>query len=133
MSHTKVFDSYALIAFFQNEPGADGIREILLEAEGKGRKVLLSVVNWGEIYYIIKRRNGESQAEQTMNDISRMAIDIIPADMEITKLAAHFKANHPMSYADCFAAALTKIKKAELVTGDKEFKSVEKEISISWI
>jgi ribonuclease VapC len=38
-----------------------------------------------------------------------------------------------MSYADCFAAALAIKKKCELITGDKEFKQVEKEIKIRWI
>ena len=35
-----------------------------------------------------------------------------------------------MAYADCFAAALAKLKNAELLTGDPEFKQVEKEIKI---
>jgi uncharacterized protein with PIN domain len=38
-----------------------------------------------------------------------------------------------MSYGDCFAAALAKLRKAELVTGDEEFGQIEKEIKILWI
>jgi hypothetical protein len=38
-----------------------------------------------------------------------------------------------MSYVDCFAAALAKLEKAELVSGDNEFKEVEKEVKILWI
>jgi predicted nucleic acid-binding protein len=38
-----------------------------------------------------------------------------------------------MSYGDCFAAALAKLRKAELVTGDEEFRQIEKEIKILWI
>jgi predicted nucleic acid-binding protein len=38
-----------------------------------------------------------------------------------------------MSYADCFAAALSKQKNAELLTGDPEFKAVEKDIKIHWL
>jgi predicted nucleic acid-binding protein len=38
-----------------------------------------------------------------------------------------------MSYADCFAAALAKCKKADLVTGDKEFMPLDGEIKIYWI
>jgi predicted nucleic acid-binding protein len=48
-------------------------------------------------------------------------------------MAATLKAHKKMSYADCFAAALAKMKKAELVTGDKEFKEVRKEVKILWI
>jgi predicted nucleic acid-binding protein len=38
-----------------------------------------------------------------------------------------------LAYADCFAAALAKIKKAELYTGDPEFKAVEKEVEVIWL
>lgn len=38
-----------------------------------------------------------------------------------------------MSYADCFAAALAKLRKAALVTGDKDFKQVEDEIKVHWV
>jgi predicted nucleic acid-binding protein len=38
-----------------------------------------------------------------------------------------------MSYADCFAAALAKQKKALLLTGDPEFKQVDSEITIDWL
>ena len=54
-------------------------------------------------------------------------------DLALAKQAASFKARHKMSYADCFAAALAKQKNAELITGDSEFKAVEKEIRIQWL
>jgi predicted nucleic acid-binding protein len=47
--------------------------------------------------------------------------------------AAIFKAKQRISYADAFAAALAKLRRAELVTGDAEFKVLEKEIRISWL
>ena len=54
-------------------------------------------------------------------------------DRTATFLAAHFKARYPISYADAFSAALTKIKDAELLTGDPEFKAVESEIRVHWL
>ena len=65
--------------------------------------------------------------------ISTLPIQIVPADLELAKQAAEFKASKKMSYADCFAAALAKLRKAELVTGDKEFKQVEGEVKILWL
>jgi len=53
--------------------------------------------------------------------------------VELARKAAEFKANKKMSYADCFAAALAKLRKAELVTGDPEFKQVEGDLKILWI
>ena len=62
-----------------------------------------------------------------------MPVEIVPADQALTHRAAIFKATHRMSYADCFAAALAKDRSAELVTGDTEFKQLEKEIKINWL
>jgi len=135
MSRVKVLDSNALIVFFQNEPGAEKVEQIIIEGitHQESRRNLLSVVNWGEIYYSIMRKQGEHTAEQKLRDIERMNIEIVPVDQELTKQAAHFKAKHSIAYADCFAAALAKMNKADLVTGDSEFKLVEKEINIIWI
>lgn len=36
-------------------------------------------------------------------------------------------------YADCFAAALAKLRNAERVTGDRDFKQIEAEIKIGWL
>ncbi len=38
-----------------------------------------------------------------------------------------------LNLVDAFAAALAKEKKAELITGDPEFKALEKEIKITWL
>ncbi|HSG43561.1 MAG TPA: PIN domain-containing protein [Anaerolineales bacterium] len=62
-----------------------------------------------------------------------MAIEIVDTDWELTRQAAEFKANGNISFSDCFAAALAKTKKAELITGDKKFMILESEIKISWI
>jgi predicted nucleic acid-binding protein len=68
-------------------------------------------------------------------DLSRLPIDIVGVgdDLTLARQAAIFKATHKMSYADCFAAALAKARNAELITGDPEFKELEKEIKIGWL
>ena len=62
-----------------------------------------------------------------------MNIDIVDADWPLTRQAAAFKARGNIAYGDCFAAALAKNRKAELITGDPEFKALEGEIKISWL
>jgi hypothetical protein len=62
-----------------------------------------------------------------------MAIEVIDADWALTRQAASFKVNGNISYGDCFAAALAKVKKADLVTGDKEFRPLEEQIKIQWM
>ncbi|MGO8837674.1 MAG: type II toxin-antitoxin system VapC family toxin [Limisphaerales bacterium] len=130
---TKVLDSWALIAFFEDEPAAETVEKILEQAAAERHKLLMSVVNWGEVYYNTAREVSEAAAEQKIREIAAMPIEIIPADLSQTHQAAIYKATKKMSYADCFGAALARIKNAEFVTGDPEFREIEKEIKINWL
>ena len=133
---TKVLDSWALMAFFEDEPAAEDVENLLARADAGRDKLLLCVVNWGEIYYNIMRKTSTEAAEQKALEIAGLSIEIIPVDgmnLELARQAAIYKATKKMSYADCFAAALAKIRKAELVTGDPEFKQVEDEVRIGWL
>jgi predicted nucleic acid-binding protein len=130
---TKVLDSYALMAFFEDEPGADFVRGLIHKAVESDTNLLMSVVNLGEVWYAIARTNSAELADQYVHEIKGMGIEIIDVDWALTRQAAAFKANGNISYGDCFAAALAKNRKAELVTGDKEFKPLEGEIKLSWL
>ena len=79
------------------------------------------------------RAGGKAVADDVAADLSRMPIELVEADLHLAKQAAIYKAGNKLSYADAFAAALAKIKSAELVTGDAEFKPLEKEIKIHWL
>jgi predicted nucleic acid-binding protein len=133
---TMVLDAHALMVLFNDEPGADEVEKILLEAESGSPKLLMSVVNWGEIYYSILRGASQEIADSKSHEIAGMQIEIVPVDardLELVRQAAVFKATRKMSYADCFAAALAKIKNAELVTGDREFKQLARDVKIHWL
>lgn len=132
---TKVLDSWALMSFFNDEPSAGEVEKLLVKASEDKLKLLLSVVNWGEIYYSVMRTNSQDLAEQKAREIAALPIELVPlaGDLELVRQAAIFKATKKMSYADCFAAALAKVQNVELVTGDQEFKEVEKEIKVAWL
>ena len=129
----RVLDSYSLIAYIEGEDGKDTMIEVFRSARDSGRACLLSVVNWGEVYYITLREMGPQRADEVAHLISTLPIHIVPADLELAKQAAILKARKKMSYADCFAAALAKHRRVELVTGDKEFRQVEGELKILWL
>ena len=129
----RVLDAHSLLAYYQGEAGEETMIEIFRSARESGGRLLLSTVNWGEVFYATLRTFGSVRAEQIANSISRLLIEIVPADLELARQAAVFKASRKMSYADCFAAALAKLRKAELVTGDKEFQQLETEVKILWI
>lgn len=131
---TKVLDSWAVIALFNEEPAADEVEKLLHSATSGRHTLLMHVINWGEIYYTTLRRGGEPAAKAVVADISQMPIHIVEfADLGFVKQAAIFKATKKLSYADCFAAALAKLRRCELVTGDREFKLLESEIKLAWL
>lgn len=133
MNELKALDSYALIAYFENEPGGEGVKELLKSANESGVPLLLTRVNWGEVLYIRWRSGGEEEARKLIGDLDVLPIEIVEIDQDLTFLAASFKAKYKISLADAFAAALAKSRKAELVTGDPEFNHLAGEIEIYWV
>jgi ribonuclease VapC len=134
---TLVLDAHALMILFHDEPGAEEVEKILLKAESGSPRLLMSVINWGEIYYSILRGASQEIADAKAHEIAGMRIELVPVDaddLQLVRQAGLFKATKKMSYADCFAAALAKINNAELVTGDREFRVVESELrKIRWL
>ena len=132
---TKVLDSWPLIAFFQGEPSASEVKKLLVHADTGRLHLLMTVVNWGEVYYNIMRRTSQAEAEMMAREIAVMPIELVPVetDLELVRQAARYKASGKLAYADAFAAALAKLRNAELITGDPDFKAVEGEIKIGWL
>src|SRR5438067_11432925 len=129
-----VLDSFALIAYFRDETGAEKV-EALLHKEANEREPLhMTEVNYAEVQYIVIRRNGLPGWEAVAERLIALPINFHPVTRDLVNVAAPLKAAHPISLADAFAAALAKTRNAELVTGDREFKVVEKELKkIHWL
>ena len=127
-----VLDASALVTFFEDRPGADKVEDLIrLGLEGK-RRLLMSVVNWGEVYYSTWRAKGPGVARKVLHDIAQLPLEIVDADLELTRSAAELRAEHKLPYSDCFAAALAVNRKASLATSDKDFAHVEKRLEILW-
>ena len=132
-SASFVLDSFALLAYLQDEPVASRI-ERLLENSGKGKcRLLLSMINLGELLYITERRGGVAKAQDALALIRQLPIEIVPADEQTVFAAAHIKANHAISYADSFVVATAIQESAIIITGDPEFQSVETLVKVEWL
>src|SRR5580698_3745342 len=122
----------AVMTFFENRPGADKLEELIhLGVAGK-RQLLMSVVNWGEVYYSTWRAHGPGVARKVIEDIAQLPIEIVDASLDLTRAAAELRADQKLPYTDCFAAALAAHRKASLATSDQDFATVEKKIDILW-
>jgi uncharacterized protein len=128
-----VLDTWAVIAYLEDEPSGQQVADLIANAHEDEVPIYMTVVNVGEVWYTVAREVSEDDANQIVKELHDFRIQFVDADWELTQEAARFKSKHKMSYADCFAAALAKIHKADLITGDKEFKPLDGEITISWL
>ncbi len=128
-----VLDSWAVIAYLEGEAAATRVANHIADAHEQDVPLLMSVVNAGEVWYIIAREASVSDADRSIKELRQLGIKFIEADWPLAHEAASFKSKYKMSFADCFAAALAKHKNALLLTGDSEFKQVESQITIDWL
>ena len=133
MSDPIVLDSFALVCFLHKEPGWDKMKAVFYDLSSSEQKAFLSAINWGEFYYIVKRRVGKDKAEEALALVEQLPITIVPADNESVKEAAEIKSDFPVSFADTFCIALAQRLNGEILTNDPEYESVQHLVNVSWL
>ena len=133
MTKRIVFDAHAILRWTQKEPGYQKVKSLMVACREGSVSGYMNRLNLGEVHYKTILALGPEAAKDFMENFLRLPITIVLPDEILIWKAAELKAQYPISYADCFAAALAESKKVELVTGDKEFKALEGEIKITWI
>lgn len=133
MTRPLVLDSYPLIAWLVGEAPAARVREWLREAERRERRLLVSLINLGEVYYILARRRGALEAKVRLGQIRALPLEVCPVSESLAMRAAEIKAAKTLSYADCFGVATALEMDADLATGDPDFKQVEDVVRIVWL
>jgi predicted nucleic acid-binding protein len=130
---SSVLDSYAVLSFLFQEKGHEKIMDLLERAAESDTSLLIAAPNWAEICYIVERKVGAARWKVAKVKLLGLPIEILPVDQELAEMAGEIKAKKRMSLADCFAAAMALQKKAEIYTGDPEFRAVEEEIHVVWL
>ncbi|HEY5573066.1 MAG TPA: type II toxin-antitoxin system VapC family toxin [Anaerolineales bacterium] len=128
-----VLDSWAIVAFLEEEPAAERVEEIIISSLDSNKHLLISVINMGEVWYSIARAHSSREADNAVRKVISAGLEMVAADWEMTLQAARIKARYKLAYADCFAAALALSRDAELVTGDPEFRQLKNELNIVWL
>ena len=128
-----VLDSWSVIAYMGDEVSGEKVAALIADAHENNIPLMMTVVTAGEVWYIIACRTSEVEADKSIAELHELGIEFVDADWKLTREAGRFKAHHRMSFADCFAAALAKQRKAHVVTGDREFKQVEHEVLMIWV
>ena len=133
MKRLHVLDANAVLDFVDNGPGSDRVEQLMTAAVRDDNPLLISVVNWGEVFYVSWQRRGEELARRTISGLSRLPIRTIPVEIEQASKAAEIKAVHKIPYVDCLAAALAEVRQAILVTLDLDFVKLGRRIPILWL
>ena len=129
----SVLDSYAILAFLFQEKGHEKILNLLEKAAQTDQPLFIAAPNLAEVRYMVERKVGAGRWSEVRHKLLGLPLEVVPADQALAEVAGEIKATRKMSLADCFAAALAKQKKADLYTGDPEFKSVENGIKVVWL
>jgi predicted nucleic acid-binding protein len=128
---TFLVDSWAMLAYLKKESPADArVVDVMEQARQGDIKLFISVINLGEVYYSIGRVRGEDFADQVLDEIRLLPVEILPADDDVVFTAARWKMKYPLSYADAFAAASTEQHEATLLTGDPELLALRDKLNI---
>jgi predicted nucleic acid-binding protein len=126
-----VLDANALLGFFEERRGAaQRVRHLLEEAVRQDAPLLMSAVNWGEVFYIAWRLHGEAKAREAEARLQELPVTVISVDWERASRAGALKQKHSLGYADAFAAELAIERGAWLVTADAEFSKVGKALAV---
>jgi len=133
MPAAPVLDSHALLVFLRGEAGDDKVAALLEKAGERDAPLHMTEVNYAEVKYMVIRKDGAERWDEIARELPTLPIEFHPATRALADLAADFKARHKFSLAGAFAAALAREKTAELVTGDPEFKALEKDLKINWL
>lgn len=133
MNKTYVLDANAVLHLVQDEAGAERMEVLIKEAVHQRTPLLISVVNWGEVFYHAWQRHGEEKARQTMANLSRLPLDLVPVDLPQVFKASEIKAVHKIPYVDCLAAALAEMRQAVLVTSDRDFEKLGRRVQVLWL
>jgi len=127
-----VLDSWAVLAWLENEPSKKIVSDLLRQAEHDEITLWMTVINIGKVLYITEREKSLSDAQTALAIMDSVPIKQVEASRTLALQAAHYKAKFRMSYADCFALALAKQLQATLVTGDPELRD-QQEAQVLWM
>jgi ribonuclease VapC len=124
-----VVDAWAALALLQGEgQAAVAMRRYLRRAQAGSLRLLMNLVNVGEVYYRTIQRAGEAKADERLLLVRSLPIEVVPAREPLVLEAARLKAQHPISYADAFAVATARQERAPVLTGDPEILALPREV-----
>ncbi len=136
-SSALVLDSWAILAWMQNEPAAQRVQRFLDDASSGMLTVSCSAINAGEVYSQLAKAGQPSSGRHFWHALVRgtMPVRLVAATTPRVRRAADIKARYPLAYADAFAIALAIELDCPLATGDPEIRRPEAHglLALEWL
>ena len=131
-----VLDACSLIAFLNDESGAETVADLVTKAMAGTDRVFISSVQALEAYYDRIYIMGREYADIFLDNLFDSPVIILhDISRDIIREAGRFKTSYSMSLADAIVCATAKSLGATLVTKDNEIKAAEEagEFSVLWL
>ena len=116
-------DTKALIAFFNNEHGAENVEKILSDVDENKAEGFVSAITLTEIYYLYARERGEDFAKRKIEQIKLSNLMMVEISEEIAIKAGEYKIT-AIPIADALIAASAYFVGAKVVTDDEHFEKM---------
>jgi predicted nucleic acid-binding protein len=123
-----VLDTSAILAFTDNEEGADEVQQLLEAARARQCVIEVCAISLMELAYITEREQGEDEAARLVALVKAWPITWVYPEEKTLLQAAKLKATHRLSVADALIAAVAKLSPAILVHKDPEFAALASQI-----
>lgn len=130
MNEPVVVDASAILAYVDDEEGAETVEKCLLSARHGRMELFAGFVTLTELRYITMREKDEASADCLVGLVKSWPMKWIHSDEELCLLAGRFKAEHRISLADAFVAATAFRLSAVVLHKDPEFESLEGKIKL---
>ncbi|MDD5206288.1 MAG: type II toxin-antitoxin system VapC family toxin [Desulfobacterales bacterium] len=133
MTKRILFDSHAILKWTQREQGYKKVKSLMLACREGTVAGYMNYLNLGEVYYKSIRVAGAEKSKAFLENFLRLPVQLVLPEADLIWKAAEIKAAHPISYADCIAAATALKHDAAILTGDPEFKKLGPLVSVQWL
>jgi predicted nucleic acid-binding protein len=119
-----ILDTSALLAYIEDEDGAEYAEDLLIKAERNEITICISFVSLTEVMYITLQEKNEDLAEARVDLIKSLSCTIEESSENLNFSAARLKARNRISLADAYIAALCQERNGILVHKDPEFEKM---------
>lgn len=122
-----------MLAYLGGEAGMERVQALLQECTQGKRQALISLINLGEVIYIVEREHSLIKAQEVLATLDQLPVQVLPVTRAGVLAAAHIKANYPIAYADAFVVAAALEHQGAILTGDPEFEAISGVVQVEWL